>query len=192
MTAYADRLRAAHWEVRSLDVAEAKSFVEQHHYARGVSRTAVYVHGLFLRCDPVTLLGVAWWLPPTRVACESVDRERWTQVLSLSRLVVAPNVPKNACSFLVGRGIRQIKREGRFVALVTYADEYMGHDGGVYRSLGFEYVGRTGPYAKWIDPKTNRQVATQATTSRTKAEMEALGYAFIGRYHKHKYVRRLS
>lgn len=174
-----------------MTVAQARPFIEAHHYARGASNTATFVFGLFIKADP-TLLGVNWWLPPTRVACESVDRERWRQVIALSRMAVAPNVPKNACSFMLGRAVRSIRADGRFVALVTYADESQGHEGHVYRACGWEYVGRTGPYLRWVDPATGRQVASQATTTRSVAEMERLGYMRSGRFYKHKFIKRLS
>ena len=57
------------------------------------------------------LLGVAQWLPPTRVAAESVNKENWQRVLSLTRLAVHPLVPTNGASFLLGRSIRIIRNE---------------------------------------------------------------------------------
>ena len=46
----------------------------------------------------------------------------------------------------------------------------------------------TAPEATWIDPNTGHEVARKAgPTTRTKADMEALGYVFVGRYAKIKY-----
>ena len=185
------RLRAPEWEVRSVPLAVARQLVEQHHYARGGSNTAVYVHGLYHRSIG-QLYGVAWWLPPTRVAAESVNKAEWQRVLSLSRMVMVPGTPANACSFLLARSIRTIRRERRFVSLVTYADESVGHTGGVYRAANWTYVGRTGPYPKWVDPRSGRQVAPKATENRTKAQMEQLGYQRVGSFHKHKFVLHLT
>lgn len=164
--------------------------VADHHYAGGGSNTAVYVHGLFERGTD-KLFGVAWWLPPTRVACESVNKEHWKKVLSLTRLVMLPSAPKNACTFLLSRSVAAIRADRRFVSLVTYADESQGHTGGIYKASNWEYVGRTGPYPRWIDPTTGRQVAPKATVNRTKAQMEALGYVKTGSFHKHKFVSHL-
>lgn len=107
-------------------------------------------------------------------------------------MAVHPEVPKNACTFMLGAAVRHIRADRRFVALVTYADESQGHEGGVYRAAGWEYVGRNGPYPRWVDPATGRQVATQSTKTRTRAQMLALGYVNSGSFHKHKYVRRLA
>lgn len=161
--------------------------VIDNHYAKGGSNTAVYMHGLFSReGEPV---GVAWWLPPTRVAAESVSAE-WKKVLSLTRMVILPGIPKNAASFLLSKSCKAISADGRFHTLVTYADEWAGHDGLVYRACGWEYLGRTGPYPKWIDP-SGRQVAVKATKNRTKAQMLDLGYVCLGSFYKHKFLKRL-
>lgn len=186
-----DKLRKSEWEVRPCPLADAQAMVREHHYARGGSNTAVYVHGLYQRATG-NLHAVAWWLPPTRVACESVNREDWRKVLSLTRMVALPGTPKNACSFLLARSVKLIRADGRFCSLVTYADESQGHTGGVYRAANWQYVGRTGPYPRWIEPATGVQRAPKATTNRTKAQMEALGYVKTGTFFKHKYVLHLQ
>jgi len=188
---YDDRLRKEDWYVSEAPLTDAKRLVEEYHYTRGGSRYAVYVHGLYERATG-KLMGVAWWLPPTRVACESVNREHWTKVLSLSRLVIVPGVPKNACSFLMARSIAAIRRDGRFVSLVTYADERQGHSGGIYRATNWQYVGLTRSRYGWVDPASGRQVAQKSTVNRTNAQMEALGYAKTENFPKHKFVIHLT
>lgn len=175
--------------MRPIALAEAQRLVRTYHYAKGGSNTAVYTHGLFRKGDEAPY-GVVWWLPPTRIAAESVNKEDWRKVLSLTRMVVVPRVPKNACSFLLSRSVKAIRRDGRFVSLVTYADESQGHTGGVYRASNWQYVGRTGPYQKWQDA-AGRQVATLATKTRTKAQMVALGHVNVGSFYKHKFVLHL-
>lgn len=171
-------------------MADARELVIQFHYSKGGSNTAVYTHGLYRKSDG-WLAGVAWWLPPTRVACESVNREHWRKVLSLSRLACHPDCPRNAASFLIAGSIKLIRKDGRFVSLVTYADEYQQHTGAIYRATNWTYVGVTGPYPKWVT-EDGRQVASLATKTRRKAEMIALGHKMIGSFHKHKFVMHLE
>lgn len=185
---YLGRLIAAEWEVLPCLLVDAQEFIRKWHYARGGSNTAVYTHGLYRKGDNI-LRGVAWWLPPTRVACESVDKKNWKQVLSLTRMAVLPDCPKNACSFLLARSTKIIFGDGRFTSLVTYADESQGHTGGVYKAANWEYIGRTGPYPRWLDI-SGKQVAPKSTVNRTKAQMEALGHKKVGSFFKHKYVLR--
>lgn len=181
--------RALDYEVVPVSHAKGKAFIERHHYARGCSNTAVYCHGLYLK-NGVNLLGVAMWLPPTRVAAESVNKSDWKRVLSLTRLAVHPLVPTNGASFLIGASIKLIRADGRFVSLVTYADESQGHLGGIYKATNWDYAGRTGPYPRWHDTE-GRQVAQKATTNRVKAEMERLGHIKVGSFYKHKFVQHL-
>jgi hypothetical protein len=179
--------RRSEWEVQPVPLKEARTLVIEHHYARGCANTAVYSHGLYNRANG-GLYGIALWMPPTRVAAESVNREDWKKVLSLSRLVVLPQVPTNGASFLMSASMRIIRKDRRFVSLVTYADESQGHTGAIYRAANWTYVGRTGPYPRWIDPQTGQQVARLATKSRTKATMLELGYVEQGAFFKHKFV----
>jgi len=183
-------LRACDYEVRPVPLRDGRAFIMKYHYSRGCSNTAVYVHGLF-RKDSDALLGVAQWLPPTKVAAESVNRERWKRVLSLTRLAVHPDVPTNGASFLMGRSIKIIKAEGKWVSLVTYADDFMGHSGQIYKATNWEYIGHMKGSPRWED-KDGRQVARKSTTSRTNAQMAELGYRMVGTFGKHKFVMHIS
>lgn len=188
---YADRLRRSEWSVVDCPLTSAQRLVRAQHYAGGGSNTGVYVHGLVHNDDPLTVRGAAWWLPPTRVAAESVNREHWQQVLSLTRLVIEPDVPKNAATFLMAGSRRIIEREGLWVSLVTYADESRGHAGTIYLADGWDYAGRVGPSRNWYDA-AGRQVAAKATVNRTKPEMIALGYVQGDPFYKRKFVRHLN
>jgi hypothetical protein len=183
-------LRKEDWEVRRAPLAHARALIEAWHYAKGSSLTAVYVHGLYIRGTPI-MVGALQWLPPTRVAAESVNKAHWTRVLALSRMVVLPGIPRNACSYLLGAAVRDIRRDGKWVSLVTYADESQGHEGGVYRASNWTYAGRTRANPRWVS-QDGRQVARQSTRTRSKAQMEALGYRQEGPFHKHKFVLHLG
>ena len=186
------KLRASDYEVRvisPLDFKTAKAFVAKHHYSKGCSHTAVHAHGLYRR-GSYELLGVALWLPPTKPAAMSVNQIHWRRVLSLSRLCVHPDVPSNAATFLMGRSIRLIRQEGKWISLVTYADEFREHTGAIYRATNWTYVGKMKGAARWED-ENGKQVSVLATKSRTVAQMQAFGYRKIGTFDKHKFVMHL-
>ncbi len=183
------RLRAEDWSVGPADGPEARRLIAAHHYAKGASNTYCYLHGLYSSTGE--LHGVAWWLPPTRVAAESVNRDEWKRVLSLSRLVLRPDTPKNAATFLLGRSVRAIAADRRFVSLVTYADTEQGHTGHIYRAAGWTYVGLSKPSPVWVDAEGKR-VARKSTVSRSNAQMLDLGYTFLGNFPKHKFTKHIS
>ena len=189
-TGQKEPLRKQGWLVIDAPLIDGRRLVEEHHYAKGGSNTCVYMHGLY-EANSFDLHGVAWWLPPTRVACESVNRDDWKRVLSLTRLVITPDTPANAASFLLAKSVKLIKSDGRFSSLVTYADDSQGHLGTIYRAAGWDYVGVTAPSPRWIDPKSGRQVSPKATKNRTKEMMLALGYVKVGSFVKHKFIKHL-
>jgi hypothetical protein len=184
------RLSAKDYEVTPIAAKDGREFIVNYHYSKGCSHTCVYMHGLFKIGDS-KLLGVAQWLPPTRRAAESVNRENWKRVLSLTRLAVHPNVPQNGASFLMARSMKIIKNEGKWVSLVTYADEFMNHTGQIYKATNWTYVGFMNPTPRWEDAN-GKQVAKLSTRSRTSEEMRELGFRMVGRFRKHKFVKHLQ
>lgn len=181
--------RKADYEVRPIDALWARRFIRTHHYSKGMSNTGTHFHGLF-RLGSWELLGVAAWLPPTRVAAESVNRENWKRVLSLTRLAIHPSVPTNGASFLMAASMRIIEAEQKWKSLVTYADTFMGHTGAIYRAANWIYCGETKKVPRWED-SSGRQVAKKSTVSRTSAEMRDLGLKMVGSFAKHKFIKHL-
>ena len=182
------RLMASEWEVRPVSISTARRMVEKYHYAKGASNTRTYLHGLF-PCGSFwddECRGIAWWIPPTRSAAEATYPDNWQGVLSLSRLVITPDVPKNACSFLIARSAKMIPAD-RWPCLVTYADQWKGHDGAIYRAANWEYKGLTKAEATYTVGGVMRARKAGGNT-RTHAEMIDSGAKFEGRHAKHKFT----
>ena len=185
---YSGRLSRADWTVRPVSIEIASRLVRDHHYAHGAANTATYLHGLFPASSfwQDDCAGVAWWIPPTRSAAEATHPANWRGVLFLSRLVIVPGVPKNACTFLLARSMRLIDRD-RWPMFVTYADEGQGHTGTIYRAANWREAGRTAPEATFFIG--DRMVARKAgPKTRTRGEMEALGARLVGRHSKRKFT----
>lgn len=185
---YDGRIVKEQWEVRPVEIAAGRELVERYHYAKGASNTRTFLHGLFPRGAfwETDCVGVAWWIPPTRGAAEATYPKNWQGVLALHRLVIAPDAPKNACSFLLARSVKLIPAKD-WPCLVTYADDWRGHTGNVYRACNWQYVGKTAPE----DTYTIKGVMTARKAggrTRTRSEMVALGAQNEGRHSKHKYV----
>lgn len=183
-----DRLVKSQWDVRTIPLSVARDLVQRFHYSGGASNTATYRHGLFKRGSDVCL-GAAWWIPPTKSAALATFPENWKGVLSLSRLVVHPDVPANGASFLLARSRRAID-PAKWPCLVTYADEWQGHSGGIYRADNWVYCGLTRPERTYV--RDGIMVARKAgPKTRTHAEMLALGAEMVGSFAKHKFIKHL-
>jgi hypothetical protein len=181
-------LRKQHYTVEPIAHAEWRAFVEKFHYSSSASNTPVYAYGLFYQGG---LVGVALWMPPTRVAAESVNKANWRRVLALSRLAVHPEAPRNAATFLLGRSTRLIKRDGLWRWLVTYADTWQNHTGAIYLATGWRYVGETKKSPVWVNDAGVMRGRKRGPRTLTRAEMVAEGFSCLGSFSKHKFVKTL-
>lgn len=181
----ANPARARDYDVRRIPHADGASFIRANHYAKGCANTSAECFGLF---RSGALVGAALWMPPTRVAAESVDPYDWRRVLSLSRLAVAPGEPTNAASLFIGAMLRAIQAEDRWTMLLTYADESQGHEGTIYRATNWRYLGRSRTAEPRWEDTNGKQVSRLATKTRRAADMRDLGYRMVGKYRKHKYA----
>ena len=184
-----DVLRSGEWEVRPIEHAEGKAFIEQHHYSRSAANTSTVKHGLYRDGE---MCGAILWMPPTKVTAQSVVRGTrfdWRQVLSCSRLAVHPDTPHNAASHLLGRSMRAIDRE-KWPALVTYADTGHGHTGSIYRATNWICFGEVPPShgGIWIGPDGEQRGPKRGNRTLTVAEMKALGFTRLPNSPKIKFV----
>lgn len=179
-------LNKREWEVRPIPLSLGQEMVKRLHYAKGGANTATYMHGLFRKGEE-KCYGVAWWIPPTKsAAIATAGIDYWKNVLALSRLVLEEDVPKNGASFLLAKSVRLIDKE-RWPVLVTYADEWQGHTGTIYKASNWAYKGKTTPEAAFT--LNGRMIARKAgPKTRTRQEMQELGAVMVGRFSKHKFV----
>ena len=184
------RLRSEDWTVVPVPFAEAKRLVGALHYSRSHSNTAVATHGLRRNTVLADTDGVAWWLPPTRSAAVSLHPDRPEGVLTLSRLVVAPHVPTNGASFLLGRSMKLLDRQ-RWPVLVTYADTNQGHTGAIYRATNWECDGPVDAGDVWVDELGRLAGRKRGPRTLTHAEMVESGYTMRPQRPKIRFVHRL-
>ena len=174
------------WEVKPLHLNDARSFVEEHHYAHGCGDLATASYGLYFKGDPNTLHGVAIWNPPAYGAAIKAHND-FANVLSLTRFCLVEERPENAGSFLIGKSIKNLNK--RYHTLLTYADTALNHNGGLYRASNWSYDGLTNPAPRWWDPVEERLVSQKrGPKTYNKQEMLDMGNEFLGRFQMHKYL----
>lgn len=186
-----EHLRSVDYEVRPVPAADARPYVCAHHYSGGVSVTGTDIHGLYRR-DSDVLLGVAWWLPPTKNAAKSVAGDDWRKCVSLSRLVVDPTVPTNGASYLIGQSVKILIRDGRWSTLLTYADEGEGHSGAIYRATNWTYLGAMRPTYRYRNTDGRLMSKKRGPRTYSHQEMIDLGFTPEGPFAKHKFVKVLD
>lgn len=177
--------RKSDWVVTYCDYALAKRMIEKFHYARGCSSRSVYTFGLYLHprflCGDC--FGVTHWIPPIRSTAKKYFPNDPNKTLCLSRMVVLDCVPKNACSFFIKHCMRLIDKE-KYKCLVSYADEWQGHVGTIYKASGWIEGHVTSPLRVYI--KNGRMVSTKKGVDGTRSheQMIALGHKYVGRHKK--------
>jgi hypothetical protein len=76
----------------------------------------------------------------------------------------------------------------RWPIWITFADEWQGHTGGIYRAAGWMECGRTKPEATYT--LKGRMVCRKAgPVTRTHQQMIDLGCLFKGRHSRIRFVR---
>lgn len=182
-------LQADEWYIAPVLQSRAAHAIEKWHYAQGCPNTSVARHGLFREDDPSRsqLQGVAMWLPPTPRAARSVHRDEWRGVLALTRLVVAPGVPTNGASFLLGASMRALNRD-RWPWLLTYADTGHGHTGAIYKATNWLCVGTVPAGDTWIGPGGEQRGRKRGDKNYTYAEMRSMGFELRPTAYKIKFV----
>ncbi len=183
--------RKGDWCVRSMSKhGEAEALIRAFHYSASCPNTSTYRHGLYLTADGEIALayGAALWIPPTRSAATAIAGEDDCEgVLSLSRFVIVPDVPKNAASFLLGRSMRQIDRRV-WPVLVTYADTNLGHTGGIYKATNWRCDGPVAAGDTWRTPGGQMVGRKRGRFTRTVAGMLSQGFVRQPSAPKIRYV----
>lgn len=168
---------ARSWRVAKVPLhGEAEALIRLLHYSHSCPNTSTYRLGLYLADDGfmAPLRGVALWIPPTKSAAQALAGDDWQGVLSLSRFVIAPEVPTNGASFLLGRSMRQIDRR-RWPVLVTYADTNQGHTGVIYKATNWREDGSVPAGDTWRTPDGQLVGRKRGAFTRTAGEMRAMG-----------------
>ncbi len=185
-----DGLRRSEWYVDTIPMNEALRLVEEFHYSKGGSITSVYRHGLIHK-DSGRVLGVALWMPPTKAAAQCNYSGDFREVLTLSRLSISPEVPRNGCSFLLGASETLIRKDGRYKFLLTYADTWQGHTGAIYKAANWEYLGETKPSEVWVSSDGRMMGKKRGPVNLSKVQMEQQGFTLQGKFSKHRFGKHL-
>lgn len=176
------------WGVNRVRHGLAADLVRRLHYSRGASNTSVLAAGLL--SPEQELVGAALWMPPPPGSAGWLARVTGCSVrrtVTLSRMVVEDEVPRNAASYLLSRSIRMLREDGYEVA-VTFADAVEGHTGHVYLASNWVPAGTTLTRKRWVDADGVMR-SRKSTRNLTADEMRARGWVQpTDERRKHRYL----
>ena len=179
------------WHIGPVRLGIAREMVATYHYAKHGSTWGVYTFGLFLVGNP-QVWGITWWLPAPKLSVDKYNPGGYKTTLILSRMVIHPDVPSNAASFLLSASVKEIAKEGRYTYLMTYADTWKGHTGAVYKAANWDYEGMSKPTPIWLDQDGILVSAYRSGRIQSRQAMLSKGYRLLGCYPKHIYTLQLK
>lgn len=149
--ATAVQLRPGRSIVRSLLVREVlpndlTAMMTEHHYLRSMPPAAVACFGVYADSD---LVGGVVLTMGARHGHRVLVGSNCKDVITLARLYLVDEMPKNAESRVLGVVTRELRRRN-IRALLSYADPAVGHAGTIYKAAGWTYLGR-GASTRYLD-----------------------------------------
>ena len=161
--------------------AEAKAFVERHHYS-GSYPAARRRFGLY---QAGVLVGVAVYsVPMTDIFAPFFDAPA-AECVELGRLVLLDEIGANAETFFLAQTFRHLKRDG-FAGVLAFSDPiprvtaageqvFRGHIGTIYQAHNAHYLGRGTPRTLRLMP--DAAVFSDRTAQKIRKQERGAGYA---------------
>ena len=149
--ATAVQLRPGRSIVQSLVVREVlpndlTAMMTERHYLRSMPPAAVACFGVFANEE---LVGGVVLTTGARHGHRVLAGSNCKDVITLARLYLVDEMPKNAESRVLGVVARNLRRRN-IRALLSYADPAVGHAGTIYKAAGWTYLG-TGAATRYLD-----------------------------------------
>jgi hypothetical protein len=189
------------YAIRPIDCATAMRVVVRLHYLKRKAPCSV-AFGLYrpveivgngntdpqLRLDGHDLCGVVCYGTPSSAPLRSgiAGPEHADNVVELTRLWVADDVPRNAESYLIGNTVKHAGKE----IIVSFAEIDAGHVGTIYQAANWLYTGLSAKRTNWTiegDRRHGQSIADQWSAEKIRA---AYGdrFSIQPRPRKHRYV----
>ena len=127
-----------HFQVRPIPILMARRLLEREHYLHSLPGGTRLAFGVFLGNK---LLGALTLGVGPLNAYSLMEGATPDDCLTLTRIWLSDELPKNSESRFLGVVLRGLKRHSRLKFLVSYADPTQGHLGTIYQATGWLYTG---------------------------------------------------
>lgn len=166
----------------------AFDLIKANHYSRSVpsGKTLAYAFG-----DAYVLFSI-----PANKNISRYLTGKENSVWELSRMWAPDGHEPNLLTMAISRAVKQFKAEvPSCIALVSYADPNVGHEGHVYKAASWVYKGQCEESRYYRDKKgvtISRRAFHSGSKGMTKAEIESLGYVQLKMPGKHRFAKGLN
>lgn len=176
------------YKIRRIGKDTSKGLLLTYHYLKDESKgfKSGYNYGLDFYGQIVgVVIYTGFPVPELAKGCYGLERDDQEGLFELSRLVLRPDVQEvehNLASWFVSRSIRQLRRDTKVRAILSYADDNH-HTGTVYRACNFKYYGMSAAKKDfWIEQPDGSYVKhSRGKTKGIKGEWRP-------RSRKHRYL----
>jgi hypothetical protein len=124
--------------VQPISFKVAKKIIVKNHYLHSLPGGTMFCFGAFLEGR---LLGAITFGSGPANAFKMVTGVPQQECLTLTRLWLSDELPKNSESRIISISIRAIKKNTKVKFLLSYSDPSQGHLGGIYQATGWLYTG---------------------------------------------------
>ena len=180
------------YHIDRVNKSEAAELLLRFHYLKDISKTfkSGYNYGLYKNNEfcPLNIGGIQGvciftGLPVPEIAQGAFGLERDEQegLFELSRLCIHPVTQQeeyNITSWFVSRAIKQLRKETKVRAIISYADSEH-HGGTIYRACNFRYCGLSDP---------NKDFYFSDGTKHSRGKIGDAEGEWRDRSRKHRYV----
>ena len=166
---------------------------------RGLIVDCHYLHsmpGVVRSCYAVRLgddqVGACIFTAGARHSHRLLAGARPTDVATLARFWMADDLPPNNESRVLSLILRELRRDGTYKLLVSFADPAAGHVGVIYQASGWTYLGTTEPerYFELDGLRIHPRSASSRFGSNSVAHLRRTGLAVVTHKSppKHRYA----
>lgn len=177
-------------EIKPIPIRSAKSLLERNHYLRSFPGNTQLAFGVFVgsRLSGILTLG-AGSANGYRVMSGAGHQD----CITLTRLWLSDDLPKNSASRVVGVVIRALQKHTDIKFIISYADPTQGHLGTIYQATGWLYTGLSSATPRYDlgdgKPRHSRSLAHAYGTHSIRFFAEhGVDVKLVRQEPKHRYI----
>jgi hypothetical protein len=180
--------------IRPIPPVAAKKIIARHHYLHSLPGCTKLCFGVF---SGNRLMGAVTFGAGPANAFRVVEGASIDDCLTLTRLWLSNELPRNAESRVIGICLRCLKKFTGVKFVLTYADPVYGHVGTIYQATGWLYIGLSEATPKYdvgdgMARHSRSLIHAFGSHSRKYLEDHGIQVKMVPQVPKHRYIQFLD